>query len=107
MQPTLPRVAVVGGTPNRWRQALNGLDVQVVGSSRDGGTRRVSSLVRSITAGSFVAVVICTRWLAHSDTDRVRRACQASGTRLVLSDGGRQQLRVIVLRLLRGASDVH
>lgn len=81
-------VAVVGGDGGRAMPPLTGWEVRRYSSGRYGGHGPINKLIAAIERGSVALVVLLTRWMGHSESDRIRRACRAAGVRCLLAPGG-------------------
>ena len=71
-----PRVAVLGGDGRFRRDRLPGCRVRVFPGSRTAGNGPMRRLEQSLRAGGVDRVVILTRWLGHSASNRALRLCR-------------------------------
>jgi len=84
-----PIIAIVGGDRRHGRAAWPpNLDVRVYGSAGHVGDGEQRRLLSAIRAGRVDRVIALVRWIGHSTTSVLRRACTVSGVRFTAWDRG-------------------
>lgn len=86
------RIAIVGGRGASTTLDRFGDRVVLYGSRGDAGTGPARRLEAALRTGTYKLVVVLARWIGHSTFEQVRRACRASGTRLIVWPNGLSSL---------------
>lgn len=81
------RIAIIGGRGDR--EAFEGLaGIELVRSREHGGAGPMRQVEAAVLAGRYELVVVLARWLGHSESSRIVRACRRSSTRHLVWPGG-------------------
>ncbi|MBL8618294.1 MAG: hypothetical protein JNM72_21955 [Deltaproteobacteria bacterium] len=76
---TLLRAAVLGGDGRSRRHHPAGAVVRVYPSTRYGGNGGLRALEASLRAGGVDLVVLLTRWVGHSASNKIMKLCRQLG----------------------------
>ena len=108
MEERTPRtiaVAIIGGD-GRIVPSIAGAVLEGFASTGDGGHARQRSAVAAIRGGAFALVVVAVRWVAHGDSERVRRACRSRGVPCRFVTGRSSALARVVRAFVAGGPHV-
>ena len=96
--PSRDQVLLVGGDARQGDHLVGNTLVRAIASTKHGGNGGLRALIASIHAGSVRCVVLLVRWLGHSESGAIRKACRAVGVRCLLVTTGLSAARATIDR---------
>lgn len=97
---SIPTIALYGGD-GRLRDRLDApARLRAWAGSKSGGRGALSSLEDALRSGAIDAVVVLTKWVGHTQLDRVKRLCARFDVPLRFVNGGLGAASRVVARLL-------
>ena len=93
------RVVIFGGDGRDSRLSIPGLEIRTAASTREAGNGSMRAFQAALRHGAVDRVVILARWLGHSQSRAVRRACQRRGIPCHVEAAGISSVRGYLERL--------